>query len=59
MAAALDHVGEELREEGRERQADVHAVHIGVGGDDDLRAWRPSISSMLGAACSRLNSSFS
>ena len=34
--ARADHVGEELQEERGKQQADVHAVHIGVGGDDDL-----------------------
>ena len=34
--ARADHVGEELQEERGEQQADVHAVHIGVGGDDHL-----------------------
>ena len=31
----LDQVGEELKEEGDQQQADVHAVHVGIGGDDD------------------------
>ena len=34
--AVADHVGEELQEERDEQQPDVHAVHVGVGGDDDL-----------------------
>ena len=34
--ALADHVGEELQEEGHQQQADVHAVDIGIGGDDDL-----------------------
>ena len=34
--AAADDVGEELEEERDQQQADVHAVHVGVGGDDDL-----------------------
>lgn len=28
--------GEELEEEGDEEQADVHAVDVGIGGDDDV-----------------------
>jgi hypothetical protein len=31
----LHQVGEELEEEGHQQQADVHAVHVGIGGDDD------------------------
>ena len=31
-----DHLGEELQEEGHHQEADVHAVDIGIGGDDDL-----------------------
>ena len=31
-----DHVGEELQEKRGKQQADVHAVHVGVGSDDDL-----------------------
>jgi hypothetical protein len=31
----LHQVGEELEEEGHQQQPDVHAVHIGIGGDDD------------------------
>ena len=31
-----DDVGEELQEEREQQQADVHAVDVGVGGDDDL-----------------------
>ena len=34
---ALPHqLGVELEEEGEEEEADVHAVHIGIGGDDDV-----------------------
>ncbi len=32
----LYQVGEELQEEGDNQQADVHAVHIGIGGYDDF-----------------------
>ena len=32
----MDDVGEELQEEREQQQADVHAVHVGVGRDDDL-----------------------
>ena len=35
MAVAHE-VGVELEEEGEHQQADVHAVHIGIGGDDDV-----------------------
>jgi hypothetical protein len=31
----LHEVGEELEEEGDHQQADVHAVHIGIGGEHD------------------------
>src|SRR4030095_9457427 len=34
-------VGEELEEEREQQQADVHAVHVGVGGDDDLVVAQP------------------
>lgn len=27
---------EELQEKGEQQQADMHAIHVGVGGDDDL-----------------------
>ena len=37
----LDEVGEELEEEGNHEQADVHAVHIGIGGHDDLVVAQP------------------
>ncbi len=33
--AVADEVGEELEEKRDEEEADVHAVHVGVGGDDD------------------------
>ena len=33
---ALDQVGEELQEEGDQQQADVHAIHIGIGRNDHL-----------------------
>ena len=33
--ALPDEIGEELEEEGEEQQADVHAVDVGIGGDDD------------------------
>ena len=32
----LYQVGEELQEEGDNQQADVHAVHIGIGSYDDF-----------------------
>ena len=32
----LDEFGEELKEEGDDEQADVHAVNISIGGDDHL-----------------------
>ena len=35
MAVAHE-VGVELEEEGEHQQADVHSVHIGIGGDDDV-----------------------
>jgi hypothetical protein len=34
--AVAHEVGEELQEEGDQQQADVHAVHVGIGGDHDL-----------------------
>ena len=34
--ARLDQLGAELQEVGQQQQADVHAVNIGIGGDDDL-----------------------
>ena len=34
--ALLDQVGEELQEERHHQQADVHAIDIGIRGDDDL-----------------------
>ena len=34
--AVADQVGVELEEEGEHQQADVHAVNIGIGGDDDI-----------------------
>ena len=34
--AATHHVGVELEEESEHQQADVHAVDIGIGGDDDV-----------------------
>ena len=30
-----DHLGEKLEEEGEQQQADVHAIDVGIGGDDD------------------------
>ena len=55
-----DQFGEELEEEGEQQQADVHAVDVGIGGDDDLVVAQASMpSSMLSAAWSRANSSFS
>jgi hypothetical protein len=58
--SVADHLREELEEEGEQQQADVHAVHIGIGGDDDAVVAQASMpSSMLRAAWSRANSSFS
>lgn len=34
--AATDDLGEELEEESDHQQADVHAVNVGVGGEDDV-----------------------
>ena len=32
----LDEIREELQEEGKHQQSDVHTVHIGIGSDDDF-----------------------
>lgn len=56
----LYQVGEELQEEGNHQQADVHTVHIGIGGHDYLiisESVEPFFN--VQAACRRLNSSFS
>ena len=34
--SCLDQLGAELQEVGQQQQADMHAVDIGIGGDDDL-----------------------
>ena len=34
--SGLDQFGEELQEEGYHKEADVHAVDIGIGGYDDF-----------------------
>jgi hypothetical protein len=47
----LDELGKELQEEGNHEQADVHAVDIGIGGDDDLVVSQ-SVEAVLNVECS-------
>ena len=48
--AFLDEVGEKLEEEGNHQQADVHAVHIGIGGHDDFVVAQ-SVDAVLDVEC--------